>query len=102
MDKFGRRQLLIGSLMGGAFGSFPQSSRPADLARFSSRTAARIHEAIRNAPLSDVHCHAFVAQTSLTERQFLEELSLAAFMMSAYFPPGIYQQWRNGDPDTRK
>ena len=103
MDKFGRRQLLIGSLMSGVFSPVPQSpSRPADLARFSNRTAGRIHEAIKNAPLSDVHCHAFVSQSALTERQFLEELSLAAFMMGAYFPSGIYQQWRNGDADTRK
>jgi predicted TIM-barrel fold metal-dependent hydrolase len=49
-----------------------------------------------------VHCHAFDALTPVTERQFLEELSLAAFMLGAYFPAGVYQQWRNGDADTRK
>jgi hypothetical protein len=73
-----------------------QSLREGELARFSNRTAADIHEAIREMPLSDVHCHAFESMAELTEREFLEELSLAAFMMGAYFPAGVYQQWREG------
>ncbi|MCI0352825.1 MAG: hypothetical protein L0Z53_25675, partial [Acidobacteriales bacterium] len=70
--------------------------------RFESRSASSLYDAIKGAPLSDVHCHAFEALTPITEKRFLEELSLAAFMLGAYFPPGVYQQWENGDPDTRK
>ncbi|MBI4474940.1 MAG: amidohydrolase family protein, partial [Acidobacteria bacterium] len=96
MNRFNRRQLLAGSLAGAMFGEFQTSSAPA------GRTARRIFDAIKDAPVSDVHCHAFEALTPLTESQFLEELSLPAFMLSAYFPAGIYQQWKGGDPDTRK
>ena len=97
MKVFGRRNLLFGSFAGMGIGALvPQQSAPA------GRTASRIFEGIKDAPVSDVHCHAFEPSVPLSERDFLEELSLAAFMLSAYFPTGIYQQWKTGDPDTRR
>lgn len=101
MDALSRRRLLLGSLMGGTLTSMAQTRGPAPTP-LSGRTALRLFEAIKDAPLSDVHCHAFDALTPVTEDRFLEELSLAAFMLPAYFPQGIYQQWKRGDPDTRK
>lgn len=52
-------------------------------------------------PLADVHCHGFPALAPVTERMFLEELAMPAWMLDAYFPD-VYRQWKAADADEKR
>ena len=56
-----------------------------------------LYEEIATYPIDDTHCHPVTdkdAQT--TPQRFLERLALVAFPVRAYFPAGVYQEWREG------
>ena len=65
-----------------------------------TRTSADLTDAIEAMSIADVHGHAFPALTPVTERIFLEELSMSAWQMDAYFPQ-TYRQWKSATGDER-
>ncbi len=70
-----------------------------------SAEAERLYSEVIDLPYDDTHCHALTdldAQT--TPQRFLARMSLAAFpaFSDGYFPKGVFNQWWNGDPTTRK
>ena len=94
MKRLSRRQLL------GALTAAPALGAIETVAQ--TRTTASLSEAIAAIPIADVHGHAFPALTPITERIFLEELSMSAWQMDAYFPQ-VYRQWKaaNGEEQSR-
>ena len=61
-----------------------------------------LYEEIATYPIDDTHCHPVTdkdAQT--TPQRFLERLALVAFPVRAYFPAGVYQEWREGDAQRK-
>jgi hypothetical protein len=78
---------------------------PETVADFSapiSQGVARLAEEIGRIPVDDVHCHPIAPLGGpLTADDFLELTSLSAFPLPKYFPPGVYQQWQQGDAAAR-
>src|SRR5438045_2964876 len=92
MKGLSRRRLL--GFLGGA-SAFAAGSTP-EMSFSQSRSAGDLADAIEAIPVADVHGHAFPALTPITERIFLEELSMAAWQMDAYFPTA-YRQWKRAE-----
>src|SRR5436190_22447557 len=90
MRNLTRRRLL--GILGGVPAIAAGSSKAIEPAP-QTRTTMDLAAAIEAIPVADVHGHAFPALTPITERIFLEELSMAAWQMDAYFP-GTYRQWK--------
>jgi len=87
------RRTLLGLLSGTPLVASAQGAQ-------QNRTAATLADAIEAIPVADVHGHAFPALAPITERIFLEELSMSAWQMDAYFP-GAYRQWKNATGDEK-
>src|SRR5258705_9973230 len=85
-----RRKLL------GIIGGVPTAAA----AVVQTRTAGDLTDAVEAMPIADVHGHAFPALTPVTERIFLEELSMSAWQMDAYFPQ-TYRQWKSASGDEK-
>ncbi|MBL4837122.1 MAG: amidohydrolase family protein [Kordiimonadaceae bacterium] len=57
-----------------------------------------LYEEIITMPVDDSHCHPLTEQDAkTTPDQFLERISLAAMPAFAYFPDGVFDQWKTGD-----
>src|SRR5947199_7106274 len=89
-----RRRLL------GFLGGIPALSAVTTQAESQSRTTATLAEALEAVPIADVHGHAFPALAPVTERIFLEELSMSAWQMDAYFPQ-VYRQWKSATGEEK-
>jgi uncharacterized protein len=89
MASISRRHLL------GLLGGVPLAGASVGPAAGSiqTRTTGDLADAIEAIPIADVHGHAFPALAPITEDIFLEELSMAAWQMDAYFP-AAYRQWK--------
>ncbi|MBX4937023.1 MULTISPECIES: amidohydrolase family protein [Rhizobium] len=62
----------------------------------------RIFEVVDAMALDDTHCHLVTDRDAITTpKRFLERISLAGYPFPAYFPPGIYENWLNGDEATK-
>ena len=65
-------------------------------------TARALLDELREIPVDDTHCHPLTFDDAQTDPdEFVERLALSAFPMDRYFPVGVYQRWRAGDPTER-
>ena len=88
MKPISRRHLL------GILGAAPAAGA------IQTRTASTLNEATDAIPVADVHGHAFPALAPITEKIFLEELSMSAWQMDAYFPQ-TYRQWKSATGEEK-
>src|ERR1051326_136144 len=94
MHPISRRRLL------GILGGVPSLSAVATESQTPSRTTTTLAEALEAIPIADVHGHAFPALAPITEQIFLEELSMSAWQMDAYFPQA-YRQWKSASGEEK-
>lgn len=53
-------------------------------------------------PIDDSHCHPLGERDAqITVDGFIERIALSAFPGASYFPPGVYDQYKSGNSDTR-
>ena len=67
-----------------------------------SPEAERLYAEIIDMPYDDTHCHPLSGRDAETTPQgFLMRIAVAATPAPAYFPRGVFRQWRDGDAATK-
>ncbi len=109
---FTRRQLFEQVTLGAGVASFggcafQSGTRSPGVLAHLTREAQRLYEVISSYPVDDTHSHAvtaldWVKDAQTTPDNFLVRISLVGFGAPAYFPPGVFQKWSDGDEDVKR
>ncbi|MFC1556366.1 twin-arginine translocation signal domain-containing protein [candidate division KSB1 bacterium] len=80
----------------------PISRKPVTFEQSMSAESEKLYEEIATYPHDDTHCHAFDdLDAETTPELFLRRISLSGFSAAGYFPPGVFQEWSDGDARTK-